>query len=77
MDKTTIPQPTREQLQQEITELKAKLAWFEEQFRLSKQRQFGSSSEKTNSDQCELFNEAELEADPTQQEPTVETIQYT
>ena len=74
MDKTTNLQPTLERLQQENTELKAKLAWFEEQFRLSKQKRFGSSSEKTNTEQFELFNEAELEADPTKQEPTIETI---
>ena len=84
MDKTTTPQPAitelqqlNAQLEQQNLELKAKLSWFEEQFRLSKQKRFGSSSEKTNSDQCELFNETELEADPTQEEPTIETIQYT
>jgi len=36
-------------LKQEIEELKAKLRWFEEQFRLSRQKMYGRSSEKTNS----------------------------
>src|SRR5699024_5265965 len=46
------------------------------QFRLSQQRRFGSSSEKTDSNQLSFFNEAEETADPTAQEPTVETITY-
>jgi transposase len=36
---------------QQIEELTAKLNWYEEQFRLSQQKRFGSSSEKTNPDQ--------------------------
>lgn len=63
-------------LEQQNTELKAKLAWFEEQFRLSQQKRFGASSEKTHPDQLELFNEAETEADPAKEEPTVETVTY-
>lgn len=82
--KTTTTQPTKtiedlqqrcETLEKQNAELTAKLKWFEEQFRLSKQRQFGSSSEKTNSDQLELplvFNEAEVESDSSIEEPTVE-----
>ena len=57
-------------------ELTAKLNWYEEQFRLSQQKRFGSSSEKTNPDQLTLFNEAEFEAKPELPEPTVETITY-
>lgn len=66
------------QLKQQNVELNAKLKWYEEQFRLSQQKRFGSSSEKTNPDQLELqlFNEAEVEAKPDQEEPTVETITY-
>lgn len=30
----------------------------------------------TNPDQLELFNEAEAEADPSKEEPTVETVTY-
>jgi hypothetical protein len=63
-------------LEQQNAELQAKLQWYEEQFRLSKQRQYGASSEKGSSDQLELplFNEAEVSADPILPEPTVETI---
>src|SRR5690606_29745157 len=65
-------------LKQQNEELTIKLKWYEEQFRLSQQRRFGSSSEKTNPEQMELhlFNEAEVEATSDQEEPTVETITY-
>src|SRR5699024_1269722 len=65
-----------EKLEMEKEMLEAKLKWYEEQFRLSQQQRFGSSSEKTNPDQLSLFNEAEDTADSTVQEPTVETITY-
>ena len=65
-----------EKLEMENEALEAKLKWYEEQFRLSQQRRFGSSSEKTDSNQLSFFNEAEETADPTAQEPTVETITY-
>jgi len=66
------------QLERENAELTAKLNWFLEQFRLSKQRQFGASSEKTlpGQEQLLLFNEAEAEAHPHQAEPDLETITY-
>jgi prefoldin subunit 5 len=47
-----------EKLEIEKEALEAKLKWYEEQFRLSQQQKFGSSSEKTNPDQLSLFNEA-------------------
>lgn len=77
---TTSPETTEqlrarcESLEKEKAELNAKLKWFEEQFRLSKQRQFGASSEKTDGNQLSLFNEAEATADPAAEEPTVETV---
>jgi transposase len=52
------------QLEQQNAELAAKVKWFEEQFRLSQQKRFGASSEKTNPDQLEFFDEAEKEAQP-------------
>jgi transposase len=68
------------QLQMKVDELTAKVQWYEEQFRLSRQKKFGSSSEKTPPEQLRfedaLLNEAELVADPKQAEPTVETITY-
>ncbi len=66
-----------EKLEIEEEALEAKLKWYEEQFRLSQQRRFGSSSEKTNPDQLSLFNEAEATANPDIEEPTLETITIT
>lgn len=62
--------------EQQIEELSAKLKWYEEQFRLSQNRRFGTSSEKTDPDQLSFFDEAEQEADPKVPEPTVEEITY-
>ena len=56
---------------QQIAELNAKLKWYEEQFRLSRAKQFGASSEKTTPEQINLFNEAEDSANPELEEPTV------
>lgn len=68
------------QLQMQVDELTAKVLWYEEQHRLSKQQKFGASSEKTPPEQLRfedaLLNEAELVADLKQAEPTVETITY-
>jgi len=61
---------------QQIAELDAKLKWYEEQFRLSRQKQFGSSSEKTDPEQINLFNEVEDITDPKLEEPALETITY-
>lgn len=63
-------------LEQQIAELNAKVKWFEEQFRLSRQKQFGASSEKTDTEQLNLFNEAEDTANPRLEEATLETITY-
>lgn len=65
-----------EKLEMEKEELEAKLKWYEEQFRLSQQRRFGASSEKTDLDQLSLFNEAEATLDPKVEEPTIETVTY-
>lgn len=62
--------------EQLIEELSAKLKWYEEQFRLGQQWRFGASSEKTNPDQLNIFDEAEQEAEPNAVEPTVEKITY-
>ncbi|PGU02839.1 IS66 family transposase [Bacillus cereus] len=79
--KTTLShsnQPTIESLQAQVEELTAKVRWYEEQFRLSQQKQFGTSSEKKPNNQIalELFNEAEKESDSETPEPAVETITY-
>ncbi len=64
------------QLEQQVAELKAKVSWLEEQFRLAQHRRFGVSSEQTHPDQLELFNEAEAETDPSAEEPTLEMVSY-
>lgn len=43
---------------------------------MSRQKQFGASSEKTTPEQINLFNEAEDIANPELEEPTIETITY-
>lgn len=65
-------------LEQQNVELKLKLAWYEEKFRLQQKRIFAASSERTDtgSGQLRLFDEAEVEAEPAAKEPTVETITY-
>lgn len=65
-------------LQQLVAELTARLKWYEEQFRLARHRQFGAASERTPPEQMHLglFNEPEVEADPKQAEPDLETITY-
>jgi len=61
-----------------IAELEVLVKFYEEQFRLSKHRQFGSSSEKiAHSDQLGLFDEAENAADLQKPEPELEDIAYT
>lgn len=61
---------------QQIEELTAKLEWYEEQFRLSQEKRFGKSSEKSNSDQLTIFNEAEKEARKNIEEPDLEEVIY-
>lgn len=59
-----------------VDELEAKLKWYEGQMRLANQKKYGTSSEKTDTDQGQLymFNEAELEASETEPEPELEKI---
>lgn len=79
-NRTNPPKTTEDQLARlarENEELKARLRWYEEQFRLSQHRRFAASSEKTHPDQLLLFNETEAEADPAKEEPVLENIAYT
>jgi len=59
-----------------IVELEALVKYYEELYRLHQHRKFGSSSEKTHSEQLSLFDEAESEADKRKPEPTVEQVTY-
>lgn len=63
-------------LEQQNEELTAKVKWYEEQFRLSQEKHFGTSSEKTTSEQLSIFNEAEKESQSGQEEPKLEEITY-
>jgi len=60
-----------------IAQLETLVKYYEEQFRLAKQRQFGVSSEKSaviDGGQLSLFNEAEVEANAVLAEPTLEQV---
>jgi transposase/exonuclease VII small subunit len=63
-------------LETEKAVLDAKLKYYEEQYRLSQKKRFGTSSETSDDLQLSLFNEAEDTAAPQQPEPTLETITY-
>jgi transposase len=51
-------------LQAENERLSTRIQWFERQYKLDQARRFGASSEKAQGLQQELFNEAEMMADP-------------
>ena len=62
------------------SELETLVRYYEEQFRLSRQRRFGPSSEKTEPGrqlELPLFDEAEKEADKRKPEPKLEEITVT
>ena len=64
-------------LKNRITELEALVKYYEEQFKLAKHKQFGSSSEKSEYDleQINLFDEAEATADKNISEPELVEIE--
>lgn len=62
-------------LQERIAELESLVKWYEEQFRLNQHRRFGASSEKSEYDQLNLFNETEVTADETVPEPELVEIE--
>ena len=57
-------------------QLEAELNWYREQFKRLQQQKYGSKSEKVPAEQLSLFNDAELEADESIEEPTYEEITY-
>lgn len=72
--KTLSLEQENELLKQKNEELEAKVKFYEEQFRLGQHKKYGSSSEKTDSNQMSIFNEAEkLSAKPAE-EPVMEDI---
>lgn len=60
-----------QQYQNRIAELEALVKHYEERFRLASHKQFGKSSENTPG-QLNLFDEAEVYADPNAPEPEIE-----
>jgi transposase len=67
------------QLEQENAKLRVLVEWFQEQFRLGQHRRFGASSERTTpppEQMSLLFNEVEATAEPSEPEPSIETITY-
>lgn len=59
---------------EQIAELKHQVQWLTEQFRLSRHKQFSSSSEQTDSGQLSLFNEVEQTADLAAPEPEITEV---
>lgn len=62
------------ELKAENEQLKQQNQWLMEQFRLSKHKQYGASSEQSSIDQMSLFNEAEVTADLTAPEPILTEV---
>jgi len=62
-------------LRSHVTELTAKVEWLMEQFRLAQHRRFGASSEKSDPEQFNLFNEAEAVSDILVPEPELVEIE--
>lgn len=63
-----------EEKDRRITELEQQVQWFMAQIRLAKHKQFGVSSEQTNVEQINLFNEAEATADLAAPEPSLTEV---
>jgi transposase len=63
-----------EKLRAENEQLLQQNKWLMEQLKLIKSRKFGASSEQTNPDQLNLFNEAEALADTAAPEPEITTV---
>jgi len=57
-----------------IAALEQQVKWFMSQLRLTKQKQFGASSEQTNATQLSIFNEAETDADLAVPEPELTVV---
>lgn len=63
-----------EEKDRKIAELERQVEWFLSQLRLSKHKQYGASSEQTDSNQMSIFNEAESTADLIQPEPEITEV---
>ena len=65
---------TIEEKDRKIAELEQQVKWFMSQIRLAKHKQFGVSSEQTNSTQLSIFNEAESTSDLNIPEPELAEV---
>jgi transposase len=63
-----------EEKDRRIAELESQVEWFLSQLRLSKHRQYGASSEQTDSNQISIFNEVEATADLSKSEPEITEV---
>jgi transposase len=63
-----------EEQDRRITELEQQVQWFMEQARLVRHKQYGTSSEQTNTEQMTIFNEAESNADLIVPEPELTEV---
>jgi len=63
-----------EEKDRRITALEQQVEWLISQIRLSKHKQFGTSSEQTSVDQMNLFNEAEATANLIAPEPSLAEV---
>lgn len=63
-----------EALKAQNAELSLQLKWLMEQMRLARHKKFGTSSERSEYDQVNLFNEAEVTADARIAEPDLEVV---
>jgi transposase len=64
-----------EALKEQNAELSQQVQWLMEQMRLARHRQFGTSSEKSEYNQINFFNEAESNADTRSSEPELAVIE--
>ena len=70
----TISRSEYEDLKAQNAELTGQVKWLMEQMRLVRQKRFGASSEKSEYDQLNLFNEAEATADSGIAEPELTEV---
>ena len=71
----TVSRAEYEALKTQNAELSQQVKWLMEQMRLSRHKQFGSSSEKSEYDQLNFFNEAEANADTRVAEPELTAVE--
>lgn len=63
-----------ETLKEQNAELSGQVKWLMEQMRLARQKRFGASSEKSEYDQLNLFNEVEVTAEDQAAEPELSEV---